>query len=47
MHGELMEFNGHLQRQLRAVETLADRLRNELVLLRGPLPTDYCRVRAS
>ena len=41
MHGELMEFNGHLQRQLHSVEVLADRMRCELIHLRGPLPSDY------
>jgi sorting nexin-29 len=41
MHGELMEFNSHLQVSLKAAERFADRLRTELVHLRGPLPSDY------
>ena len=41
MHGELMEFNSHLQSRLAASEQFADRLRTELVHLRGPLPSDY------
>lgn len=41
MHGELMEFNSHLQCRLQAAELFADRLRAELVHLRGPLPSDY------
>ncbi len=41
MHGELMEFNSHLQYRLQAAERFADRLRTELVHLRGPLPSDY------
>ena len=41
MHGELMEFNSHLQYGLQAAERFADRLRTELVHLRGPLPSDY------
>lgn len=41
MHGELMEFNSHLQYRLQIVENFAKRLRTELVHLRGPLPSDY------
>lgn len=41
MHGELMEFNSHLQLRLKTTESYADRLRTELVNLRGPLPSDY------
>lgn len=41
MHGELMEFNSHLQRRLQSAERFADRLRTELIHLRGPLPSDY------
>ena len=41
MHGELMEFNSHLQCRLHIVEHFAKRLRTELVHLRGPLPSDY------
>ncbi|XP_071954591.1 sorting nexin-29-like [Antedon mediterranea] len=38
MHGELMEFNDHLSRVLKAKENLIQRLKSELVDLRGPLP---------
>ncbi|XP_067672331.1 sorting nexin-29-like isoform X2 [Haliotis asinina] len=38
MHGELMEFNELLHRQLNCKETLLKQLRQELVDLRGPLP---------
>lgn len=41
MHGELMEFNSHLQFRLQVAEGFTDRLRAELVYLRGPLPSDY------
>lgn len=41
MHGELMEFNSHLQYRLQATERFAERLKSELVHLRGPLPSDY------
>lgn len=41
MHGELMEFNSHLQFRLQATERFSERLRSELVNLRGPLPSDY------
>jgi len=37
MHGELMEFNAHLQKSLRKRDTLIRRLREELIDLRGPL----------
>uniref|UniRef100_A0A2C9K6S7 Sorting nexin-29 n=1 Tax=Biomphalaria glabrata TaxID=6526 RepID=A0A2C9K6S7_BIOGL len=40
MHGELMEFNEMLHRQLAAKESLLRQLRDELILLRGPLPND-------
>jgi len=40
MHGELMEFNEHLQRQLLQKENVMKQLSSELVELRGPLPTD-------
>ncbi|KAH9519768.1 Sorting nexin-29 [Bulinus truncatus] len=40
MHGELMEFNEMLHRQLTAKEALLRQLRDELILLRGPLPND-------
>ena len=37
MHGELMEFNEHLQKQLLNREHNIRRLRHELVSLRGPV----------
>jgi len=37
MHGELMEFNAHLQKCLQKREGIIRRLREELVDLRGPL----------
>ncbi|XP_060553187.1 sorting nexin-29-like [Ruditapes philippinarum] len=40
MHGELMEFNELLHRQLNLRENMLKRLQNELVDLRGPLPHD-------
>ena len=40
MHGELMEFNDYLTRQLKAKDSLIKVLRDELVDLRGPLPED-------
>lgn len=41
MHGELMEFNSRLQRQLQVTEHELNRTRAELVHLRGPLPIDF------
>ena len=41
MHGELMEFNSYLQKELQTSEMLIKRMREELVQLRGPLPSDY------
>lgn len=41
MHGELMEFNSHLQCRLQAADLLLQRFRNELVHLRGSLSSDY------
>ncbi|CAG5128764.1 unnamed protein product [Candidula unifasciata] len=38
MHGELMEFNELLHRQILAKDVLLRQLREELVVLRGPLP---------
>ena len=38
MHGELLEFNEHLQKLLQSKDALIKRLRDELVDLRGPLP---------
>lgn len=43
MHGELMEFNSHLQCRLQAADLLLQRFRNELVHLRGSLSSDYIR----
>ncbi|KAL4240888.1 Sorting nexin-29 [Mactra antiquata] len=40
MHGELMEFNELLHRQLNMREAMLKRLQNELIDLRGPLPID-------
>lgn len=40
MHGELMEFNEMLHRQLNAKDSALRQLRQELVTLRGPLPFD-------
>lgn len=40
MHGELMEFNEMLHRQLNAKDAVLRQLRQELVTLRGPLPYD-------
>lgn len=37
MHGELMEFNEHLQRQLIQKEATVRRLTGELTELRGPV----------
>lgn len=37
MHGELMEFNAHLQTSLRRRDVAIRRLKEELVDLRGPL----------
>lgn len=37
MHGELMEFNEVLHRQLNLRENMLKRLQNELVDLRGPV----------
>lgn len=37
MHGELMEFNSHLQRSIQRKDTVIKRLKEELVDLRGPL----------
>ncbi|KAK3091396.1 hypothetical protein FSP39_019582 [Pinctada imbricata] len=40
MHGELMEFNEMLHRQINSKDALIKRLQSELVSLRGPLPQD-------
>ena len=38
MHGELLEFNEHLQKTLQAKDAIIRRLREELIDVRGPLP---------
>lgn len=40
MHGELMELNRRLQISLLAKDETIKRLQEELVSLRGPLPSD-------
>merc|ERR1711971_1188319 len=40
MHGELLEFNEHLQKVLQSKDSLIRRLRLDLVDLRGPLPVE-------
>ncbi|KAK2569051.1 Sorting nexin-29 [Acropora cervicornis] len=40
LHGELLEFNDRLQKQLNYCQYKVRRLREELVHLRGPLPED-------
>lgn len=40
MHGELMELNSRLQVSLLAKEEIIKRLQDELISLRGPLPTE-------
>ncbi len=40
MHGELIEFNEHLQKVLQAKDAAMRRMREELVELRGPLPNE-------
>ncbi len=40
MHGELMELNRRLQISLLAKEEAVKHLQEELILLRGPLPSD-------
>lgn len=40
MHGELIEFNEHLQRNVQIKDAVIMRMREELVDLRGPLPND-------
>lgn len=39
MHGELMEFNAHLQKTILKKDAAIRRLKEELVDLRGPLAT--------
>lgn len=43
MHGELLEFNEHLQRVAQQKEAAMARMRQELEALRGPLPEDLGR----
>ncbi|XP_047143219.1 sorting nexin-29 isoform X2 [Hydra vulgaris] len=40
LHGELMEFQEHLQKQLISQDNQISRMKQELVSLRGPLPID-------
>lgn len=40
MHGELIEFNEHLQKNVQIKDAVITRMREELVHLRGPLPND-------
>jgi len=40
MHGELLEFNEVLQKNLQGRESVILRMREELISLRGPLPQD-------
>lgn len=37
MHGELIEFNDFLQRQLRTKDAVIDHLKQQLVHIRGPV----------
>ena len=45
MHGELIEFNEHLQKLVQSKDHLIKRMRDELIDLRGPLPEDHEQVR--
>ncbi|XP_076458398.1 sorting nexin-29-like [Babylonia areolata] len=47
MHGELMEFNEMLQRQLTTRDNALKQLRQELIILRGPLPYDEQEIEES
>ena len=40
MHGELLEFSENLQKTIQSKELVINRLRDELISLRGPLPED-------
>jgi sorting nexin-29 len=40
MHGELIEFNEYLQKQVQLKDLCIQRMREELIDLRGPLPAD-------
>ena len=40
MHGELIEFNEHLQKNVQVKDAIIARMREELIDLRGPLPND-------
>ena len=42
MHGELMEFSDMLHRQLKAKDAALQQLRQELVMLRGPVSYWSC-----
>ena len=40
MHGELLEFNENLQKTVQNKDNIIQRLKEELISLRGPLPED-------
>ena len=40
MHGELIEFNEHLQKVVHSKDLAIQRMREELIDLRGPLPNE-------
>ena len=44
MHGELLEFNENLQKNIQNKDTVISRLKDELISLRGPLPDDDDRI---
>ena len=44
MHGELLEFNEHLQKLIHAKDNVIRRLREELIDVRGPLPGNECKM---
>lgn len=43
MHGELLEFQEKLQRQLACKESFITRMKQELIALRGPLPDEISK----
>ena len=43
LHGELLEFQEKLQRQLASKESFILRMKQELVALRGPLPDEISK----
>ena len=44
MHGELLEFNENLQKSLQNKDVVINRLKEELISLRGPLPDEEDRL---